>query len=165
MAATRDIVATYRGPGAVMRRLLAMGRREDRALIILMLACGVMFIAQWPPLARDAYLTGDALNPKLGGALLAWVFIAPLFFYAMALVSHLIARLFGGGGTGFGARLAMFWALLAASPLMLLAGLVAGFIGPGPGLTAVGALWLAVFLGFWVLGLREAEWGSGRRLP
>ncbi len=159
MAAARDIVATYRGPGAVMRRLLAMGQREDRALVILMAGCTVMFIAQWPRLARQAYMTGEELNPLLGGALMAWAFIAPLILYAIALITHWIARLAGGRGTGFGARLALFWALLAASPLVLLHGLVAGFIGPGPGLTAVGAVWLAAFALFWVLGLREAEWG------
>lgn len=159
MAVTRDIAATYRGPQAVMRRLLAMGQREDRALAILMAGCVVMFIAQWPRLAREAYLTEQELNPLLGGALLAWAFIAPLIFYGIAMISHWIAKVFGGRGTGFGARLALFWALLAASPLVLLHGLVAGFIGPGPGLTAVGAIWLAAFGAFWGLGLREAEWG------
>ncbi len=159
MAAARDIVATYRGPGAVMRRLLAMGQREDRALVILMAGCTVMFIAQWPRLARQAYMTGEELNPLLGGALLAWAFIAPLMLYAIALITHWIARLAGGRGTGFGARMALFWALLAASPLVLLHGLVAGFIGPGPALTAVGAVWLVAFALFWAIGLREAEWG------
>ncbi len=159
MAVTRDIAATYRGPGAVMRRLLSMGQREDRALAILMAGCVAMFVAQWPRLAREAYLTEQELNPLLGGALLAWAFIAPLIFYAIALISHLIARVFGGRGSGFGARLSLFWALLAASPLVLLHGLVAGFIGPGPGLTAIGILWLVAFVAFWALGLREAEWG------
>jgi len=42
---------------------------------------------------------------------------------------------------------------------VLLHGLVAGFIGQGPGLVAVGAIWLAAFTAFWALGLREAEWG------
>ncbi len=159
MAVARDIVATYRGPGAVMRRLLAMGPREDRALVTLMAGCVLMFIARWPALARQAFITGEELNPLLGGALLAWAFIAPLLFYAIALLSHWISRLAGGRGTGFGARMALFWALLAASPLALLSGLVAGFIGQGPGLTAVGAVWLAAFALFWALGLREAEWG------
>ncbi|MBC7180364.1 MAG: YIP1 family protein [Roseovarius sp.] len=55
---------------------------------------------------------------------------------------------------------ALFWAFLAASPLILLHGLVAGFVGPGPGLQAVGLLWLLVFLWFWVSGLIEAEWSG-----
>ena len=159
MSVTRDIAATYRSPGAVMRRLLAMGQREDRALAILMAGCVVMFIAQWPQLARKAYLTDQELNPLLGGALLAWAFIAPLILYAIALISHWIARILGGNGTGFGARMALFWALLAASPLVLLHGLVAGFIGPGPALTAIGVMWVVAFMVFWALGLREAECG------
>ncbi|MFD0857931.1 YIP1 family protein [Roseovarius aquimarinus] len=159
MAVTRDIAATYRGPRAVMRRLLDMGQREDRALAILMGACILIFVAQWPRLAREAHLTDQELNPLLGGALMAWAFIAPLLFYCLAQISHWIAKVFGGHGSAFGARMALFWALLAASPLVLLHGLVAGFIGPGPGLTLVGVLWLAAFGFFWVQGLREAEWG------
>ncbi|WP_297772271.1 YIP1 family protein [uncultured Roseovarius sp.] len=161
MPVTRDIVATYRGPRRVMRRLLDMGQREDRALVMLIAACVVVFVAQWPRLAREAHLTGEALNPLLGGALLAWVFIAPLLLYALALLSHAIAKVFKGAGTAYGARLALFWAFLAASPLILLHGLVAGFIGPGAGLQLVGFVWFAAFGWFWLAGLIEAEW-SGR---
>jgi len=160
MAVTTDIVASYRRPRAVMRRLLAMGVNEGRALAILMAGCGVTFIAQWPRLAREAHLTGQELNPLLGGALLGWVVIAPLAFYLIAYLGHLACRVFGGSGDGFAARLALFWAWLAASPLLLLYGLVAGFVGKGPGLTLVGAVWLAVFSWFWLSNLREAGWGA-----
>jgi hypothetical protein len=160
MPVTRDIVATYRGPRRVVRRLLGMGVREDRALVMLVAACVVVFVAQWPRLAREAHLGGQDLNPLLGGALMAWIFIAPLLLYALAFLSHGVARLIGGRGTAYGARLALFWAFLAASPLMLLHGLVAGFIGPGPGLQGVGLIWCGVFLWFWISGLREAEWSG-----
>jgi hypothetical protein len=90
--------------------------------------------------------------------LLAWVFIAPLLFYMLALVSHGVARLARGHGTAYGARLALFWAFLAASPLILLHGLVAGFVGPGAGLQLVGIIWCGVFGWFWLSGLYEAEW-------
>lgn len=157
MSALTDIAATYRGPGGVLRRLLAQGQREDRALAILMAGCALVFVSQWPKLARDAYLSGQELNPLLGGSLLGWVIIAPLFLYLLAALSHLVARLVGGKGTFFGARIALFWALLATAPLFLLHGLVAGFIGPGVQLTIVGALWCAVFLWFWLSGLWAAE--------
>ena len=160
MPVASDIVATYRGPRRVMRRLLDMGTREDRALAILMAGCLVVFVGQWPRLAREAHLTDQDLNPMLGGALMAWVFIAPLLLYALATVSHLVARILGGQGSGFGARMALFWAFLAASPLILLHGLTAGFVGPGIELQVVGALWLAIFLWFWTMNLREAEWGK-----
>ncbi|MEY8831223.1 YIP1 family protein [Sedimentitalea sp. XS_ASV28] len=157
MSVTSDITATYRGPRRVMRRLLSMGEREDRALVILMGACLIVFIAQMPRLSREAHLTGQELNMLLGGALLGWIFLAPLLLYALAALSHLIARLIGGRGSWYGARLALFWSFLASTPVLLLHGLVAGFIGPGPGLQAVGLIWLVVFAWFWIASLLQAE--------
>ncbi len=157
MPVSSDIVATYRGPGRVVRRLLDMGPREDRALIFVMGFCVVAFIAQMPSLARRAHLEQVELNMLLGGALLGSVFILPLFFYTLALVSHWVARLVGGQGSAYGARLALFWALLSSAPLVLLNGLVAGFIGPGPTQTLVGLIWVAVFVWFWLSGLRQAQ--------
>lgn len=157
MPLTSDIVATYRGPGRVVRRLLDMGQREDRALAFVMAFCVIAFVAQLPGLARKAHLEGLDLSAQMGGALLGTVIILPLIFYLIAWISHLIARLFGGSGTSFGARLALFWALLATAPLILLNGLVAGFIGPSPALSIVGFLWFAVFVWFWISGLIRAE--------
>ncbi|WP_370286014.1 YIP1 family protein [Pseudooceanicola nanhaiensis] len=157
MSALTDIAATYRGPGGVLRRLLARGQREDRVLAILMAGCALVFVAQWPRLAREAHLKGQDLNPLLGASLLGWIIIMPLVLYLLAGVAHIIARVLGGRGSFYGARLALFWALLAASPLLLLHGLVAGFIGPGPQLVLVGALWCAVFLWFWLGGMVAVE--------
>ncbi len=159
MPVTRDIAASYKGPRTVFRRLLAMGENEGRALAILMAGCAVTFVAQWPRLSREAHLTEQDVYPMMGASLLAWMFIAPLIFYVLAFLSGLILRVFGGKASGFATRLALFWAFLAASPLMLLNGLVAGFIGPGSALMLVGALWCVVFLWFWLANLREAGWG------
>ncbi|MEM1075963.1 MAG: YIP1 family protein [Pseudomonadota bacterium] len=157
MTVTRNITATYKGPGRVVNGLLALGQREDRALAYLMAGCLVVFISQMPRLARQAHLTGEDLNMLMGATLLAWIFIAPLAFYCVASLSRLIAKLFKGKGTAYGARLALFWALLASSPLMLLNGLVAGFIGPGVELQVVGFLWFACFVWFWIGGLIASE--------
>lgn len=157
MALTQDIVATYGGPAKVMRRQLAQGPREDRALVFLMGACLMVFVSQWPVLARRAHIEETELNPLLGASLFAWIFMAPLALYLLAWLSHLVAKAMGGKGTAYGARLALFWSLLAASPLMLLNGMVGGFIGAGPALTLVGFVWFAVFLWFWLVSLREAE--------
>jgi hypothetical protein len=40
-----------------------MGRREDRALAMLIAACLVIFVAQWPRLSREAYLAPDGGPP------------------------------------------------------------------------------------------------------
>lgn len=158
MSVGRDILRTYRRPRRVLAERIAMGQREDRALALLFLGCAVMFVAQWPNLARLAWAAPEIpLSARMGGALMGWLFILPLALYVVAAASHVLARLVGGQGTWFGARMAVFWALLASTPAWLLNGLVAGFIGPGPAMTVTGTIALAAFLGFWGAGLWEVE--------
>ena len=83
MGVVTDIVATYRQPRRVMRRLLSMGKREDRALAFVMAGCTVVFMSQWPILARQAHLEKQDLNMLLGAALLAWIILAPLLLYCL----------------------------------------------------------------------------------
>jgi hypothetical protein len=77
--------------------------------------------------------------------------------YGVAALSHVIAKIFGGQGSWYTARLALFWTLLATSPLVLFYGLVRGLIGPGSQAVLVGAIGAVVFLLIWVQSLREAE--------
>ncbi len=159
MSITQDILRAYRAPRAVFQARVGGGPREERALAVLMGGCLVVFVAQWPRLARLAFETDQDLNPLLGGALFAWLFIMPLVFYTVGTLSHLIAKLAKGRGDAYRARFALFWALLCASPLWLLWGLVAGFIGPSPALSLTGLIALAAFLFHWSVNFREAEWG------
>jgi len=158
MSIVDDIVATYRRPRHVIGRLLAAGPREDRALAILMGAAAVIFVSQWPRVARQAHLDPAApLDARLAGALLSSVFLLPLVAYLVSLISHLIARALGGTGTAFGARIALFWSLMAISPLMLLHGLLVGLAGPGAGSAIIGAVVFGLFLWIWLNGLWVAE--------
>lgn len=140
-----------------MRRLLSEGQREDRALAILMGGAFLAFVFQLPKLARQAHLNSEDLTGLMVNTLFACLFFLPLIFYGIAAMSHVIARVFGGKGSWYGARLALFWSFLAASPLMLLNGLVAGFVGAGFELQAVGLIWFIVFAAFWLINLRVAE--------
>jgi len=167
MAVTNDIVRTWRRPRQVMRDLLAQGRREDRAIVYLMVSCFLIFVAQWPRLRRVA--EGYEPSPwpaemnfegMLTYTFFSAVIVLPLVMYGVAGLSHLVAKLFGGKGGWFGARLALFWTLLATSPLFLFYGLVRGLIGPGAQATLVGSIGALVFLFIWVQSLREAESGS-----
>ena len=76
------------------------------------------------------------------------------------MLSHLVLLAFGGRGSYFEARVVLFWALLAITPLMLLQGLVSAFVGPGTALTLTGLIVFATFLLFWATGLRIAEFGK-----
>lgn len=160
MALTADIAATYRGPGRVVRRLFGMGRREDRALVFLLLGCLLLFVAQTPYQARLAHLDPTVpLNARLYWSALVWIFLAPLFFYLLAALAWIMNRLARRRLSGYAIRLSLFWSLLATSPVALLAGLVAGLIGPGPGLQVVGAVWFGLFLWFWIAGMRATGGG------
>ena len=120
MSISRNIVATYRGPGAVIKRLLDMGQREDRALAYVMGACVLFFVAQLPRLAREAHLTGQDLDMLMGGSLMAWIFIAPLLFYAIAFLARVVGHL----------RVARAGQRLWRAPVALLG--IAGLVAAGP---------------------------------
>lgn len=157
MAVSTDILRTWRGPGAVMREQLARPPREGRALGFLILACLLLFVARLPALAREAELGGVSFEQGATYTLFALLVVAPLLFYLIALASSLVLRLAGSGVGGWEARLAFFWALLAASPAALLWGLTLAFAGEGGAATLTGAVWFAALLVFWALNLREAR--------
>lgn len=168
MAVTTDILQTWRRPTEVFRRRLS-DATEGGALAILLGACFLFFVAQWPALSRQAHLGRIAaeqagtppedvpgLQALIGINLFALLFMAPLIFYALAALSGLVLRLFRRRIDPLAARMALFWALLATAPLMLFQGLISGFIGAGTPLTVVGVLVLLAFLWLWTRLLREA---------
>lgn len=158
MSMTLRMLASWRNPRAVMRTILSEGKREDRALVTIMAAAAIMFVAQWPDLARKAYLDPSIpLEGRLSAALMSFMFMMPLVAYIVSALLHLVMRVCGGRGSFYTARMAFFWALLCTAPFMLLHGLVLGFIGPGAASNLIGAL---VFLGFlyqWINAVIVAE--------
>ncbi|SDE15879.1 hypothetical protein [Limimaricola pyoseonensis] len=154
MAVSSDILRTWRAPRQVVSDLAAEGRREDKAVGWLFVACGLIFVAQWPRLARVAFETQAEVAQLMAYELLAWIFVWPLFFYVLAGASWLVLKVFRAGVTAFEARLSLFWAFLAATPAGLLYGLQSGLNGPGLATSAVGAVWIAAFFLFWAQGLR-----------
>jgi len=156
MPVTTDILRTWRKPRAVMREHLALGAREDRALIYLIVGCLVICVAQWPRLAREAYLLDEPLDQLIVSAVYGWLFLMPLALYLVAGLVALILRALGTGIVGHAVRISLFWGLLASTPGALLYGLMVALAGPGPGAQLVGAVWLIALTVFWVQGLREA---------
>ena len=156
MAVSSDIIASWRRPRVVMRRLLDMGQREDRALAFVMSACFLVFIAQWPRLSREAHLAGQELSQRISYELVSWLVVWPLVLYIFAVLLWAVLRLAGSAITPYGVRLSVFWSLLATTPAMLLYGLMRGFIGPGPEANLIGGVWVAGLLFILIQSLREA---------
>lgn len=157
MAVTTDIVRTWRGPAAVMRDLLAHGRREDRAIAYVMIACLIIFVSRLPAIQFEVVQGRGDFQRDASYAFMSLMMFMPLILYGLAAAMHLIARLLGGKGTHYRARLALFWSLLASTPVLLLYGLVRGFIGPGLEADIVGAIWVLGFLWFVTQTFRVAE--------
>lgn len=188
MPVVTDIAASYRGPRRVMAAKLRRGIDDRLAVVYLLAGAALGFVAQLPRLRREALQSNpeleEAIRAEAGdvrqieatavpaeladakfqalvsGALFGWIFIVPLALYVIAALSHFILRRFGGSLDGVEARLALFWAFLAATPVMLFQGLVGGFIGPGPVWNGVTVLWIGVFFWFWLSNMREAGWGT-----
>lgn len=164
MSITGDILRAWVRPRAVMARLLAQPAQETRAFGFMMVACFLIFIAQWPRLTRRAqgFGTPDGQDPPEMAQLVAyeflmWMVVWPLLFFALAALSRGIAGLFGGRGNAYGARLALFWSLLASVPAMLVFGLLQGVLGGALATQMAGAIWLIGFGVIWLTSLFEAE--------
>ncbi|WP_284163208.1 YIP1 family protein [Frigidibacter sp. SD6-1] len=157
MTVTAEILATWRDPAGPVGRLVATGPREDRSLAILMAAAVLMFVARAPSLARAAQIDPSApLDARLGITLFAMLFILPLLAYGLALILHLVLRAIGRKGSASGARIALFWSLLALSPALLLQGLAEGMVGQTGAVRVLGLLVFAAFLWFLARGLATA---------
>jgi hypothetical protein len=158
MSLTQDIFATYKGPGRVVARFLKQGRNEVRALLFLLIAGALMFVASAPFQAREAQVDPDIpLQARLYWSAFLFIFIVPLLVYLFAALVWALAWVARRNVTGFEIRFTLVWALLAVTPVSLLLGITAALIGPGIQLQAVGFIWLAVFVWFWTAGLLRAD--------
>jgi Yip1 domain len=143
----------YRGPRASMTRLMR-DTREDRALMLLMTACGIGFVASMPSaLARAERLpTDDPVSVAIAAQLFGFLFLAPLLLYGLAALTHLAARALGGRGSFLGARTALFWSLALTAPVALAIALLGVLLGATVGAAALP--WLALLryagLAFWL---------------
>ena len=160
MSVIRNIYDSYRRPETVYQSFVTDHFEEKTALGFLAGGCLLAFISRWPTAARDAHLSDQALDMLLGAALFAWIFIAPLLFYSLAGVLTLVLFIGGLRDIGLPLRLSLFWSFLAAAPLMLIYGLVSGFLGQGVLTNLIGVLWLGVFMWFLVCAFRAL----GRRV-
>lgn len=147
------IIRSWIAPGQIVRELRGM---PDRVLIVILLvAMLIFFVAQLPAHARAAALDPSIpLNARVSGALFATMFLMPPLCYLVAAVVSGLSRLTAWNLSPEDSRLALFWALLATAPAMLLSGLTAGFIGPGIALSLTQALAGLGFLFIWGAGLR-----------
>jgi hypothetical protein len=160
----------WRDPRGAMARQVAAGLSEPRALVQLMLACGLFFVASLPGALREAR-TLDIAEPVEGAIaahLFAFLALAPLIAYGLAALVHLVARVLGAQGGFVAARSALFWSLLLVAPVAIGLSLVGVAVEVAAPALRPHLDWLAyAALGFWLwlfaASLTEAEGFSGTR--
>ena len=154
MSLSADILGAWRqGWGRALRRQIAAGAGEERALGWLILATVLLIVAQAPASYRNV-LANVASPDEVPIAFIMssvfTLFLAPLTFYGLATGPYL------------NARLALFWALLCAAPFVLLGALATNIVGP----TFAKPLELLVFIVFlliWADTMTVAESLRSRR--
>ena len=153
-----DIIDSWRAPRRVVRQHLDRPRSEAFIFTFLFTFLLVSFIAQWPVAARLSHFQPEVpIEQRMFGfALGLFALVMPLA-YAVAALSRLVARAFGGQGSWYSARLALFWSLASITPAMLLMGLALAFLGQGRQTTYLGIVIAAVFVIRWIVMLRETE--------
>ena len=108
MSLVRNIARSYRAPGEVVAGLARGDLREPQVLFFALLACGLIYVAQWPGLSRAATLDPSVtFEQRMGGALFAVMFILPLLLYGVAGLLQLALRLLRPV-MGLHVRLALF---------------------------------------------------------
>ena len=161
MALAQDILMAYIRPRETFRSKRAHpGMREGTALAYLILACMVMLAARLPDLpglaGPDRPLAG-----LLAASLVGFLILGPLLMYLVAGISHLVMRTAKGQGDGLSSRLALFWAVMVATPVVLAAAVLRySFPGNATLEQVTSALTLGVFLWQWIANLRAAHFGQ-----
>ena len=160
MSVVSNVLYTYRSPSKAFERMYARPDSEATSLGYLMGACFLTYVAQWPYLARQAHLEEFNLQTSLAASLLAWLLIAPLLLYTLAIVLYFFHKFFKGSKTSAQIRVGLFWSFLAATPLMMLFGLVKGFLGHGTAESIVGFFWFVAFSYFIFCAVLRAKVGG-----
>lgn len=136
---------------------------EERLLFYVAATCFAAYLAGLPDTVREAEIEGgrDALLSMVAGQFVAIVIFGPLFLYGVAGVSHSFCHwAFGGTGSYFKARLALFWSLVLGVPLVLInagGNMALRGIGADPAILPFGIAIFALWLWIWTSGLAIAE--------
>jgi hypothetical protein len=152
-----DILQTYSAPKSVLARRLAEIPGEPHLLAYVVFAAILSFLARLPGMI-DGNNTGQPLEALVGANFVASIIFAPLFFYAVAALTRLASKIFGGKGSWQSARLALFWPLIALQPLLIVAQFLETLALPALILVAVSWGSGLFFLWLWYSGMQLSEW-------
>ncbi|MCA8868000.1 MAG: YIP1 family protein [Rhodobacteraceae bacterium] len=157
MSLLADMLETHYRPARVQARRLARRPEERNLLALLALVCLVTFLTRLPFLVETQASAVEPLEARVAAMLIATMLFGPLFLYAVAALSHLVALALGGQGGWFQARLALIWTLFAFQPLVVVSVILGRLGGPGQPSVVIGLGLLVWFMTAWIIGLWHHE--------
>ena len=122
------ICLAYKSFSSSFRLQRDLFTNERELLFLAFTGTLILFMANLPVQVIKSS-TEVGVDPSIYIGLIAFVsfFFIPLFLYTIALILFLIFRVFNGAASFYELRLALFWSLNVAGPLLLLNGLLKGF--------------------------------------
>ncbi|MDG2355164.1 MAG: hypothetical protein P8L82_04010 [Paracoccaceae bacterium] len=128
-----DIFKAYLDLRISFRNQLNNFTSESRLLAYAFFISVVLFLERLPGKVTNSDIQSNKgiLFDYVGMDLFTSLFFGPIFLYFLSTVAHLFAALFKGKASFFEARLAFFWSIIVASPLLLVAGLLQGLFPDG----------------------------------
>ena len=101
---------------------------ERKILFLSFTAALILFLGNLPPqiAVLPIFING---NITLYVSLLSFIaiFFMPLFLYLLSAVLFVLLKVFKGHGTFYEIRLAFFWSINVAGPILIISGLLKGF--------------------------------------
>ena len=164
MAVATDIVRAYAGPRRTARLVLSKVDTESKALALVMIGCTFLFIAQFPELVLQGRTNAGqpTLAAMAAGRFIGTLLFAPLMFYLLAGATGALMRLLDRQISWLHSRVSLFWAVLAASPLVLIEAVAGGLQLNDLVQQTVSVATIVLFTAFWVSGLVESTSLAGR---
>ena len=128
-----DIFKSYFDLKASFLDQLEKCTSEARLLAYAFLISFVLFLERLPNKVTDRsfFSSTELLFDYIGIDLFASIFFGPIFLYSLSALTHLGSLPFKGEASFFEARVAFFWAMIVAAPVLLLGAVLQGLVPGG----------------------------------
>lgn len=110
----------YLSPRRSVRSVLDRRPSEAALTAMIMLACVIVLLGRLVQVHLQYANPDDRLELSMQHTVTQLIFL-PLFYFGFAAIVRMIARLFGGEAGWRESRIAVFWAALVSSPIMVAA--------------------------------------------
>lgn len=153
-----SILLAYKNFSKAFNLELLKSSGESRILFLCFTSSFILFLANLPYQIAilPSFANGNIIF-YIGLLGFISVFFMPLFLYLLSGVLYLIFKCFDGRGSFYEVRLAVFWSINVAGPLLIMNGLLKGFFSESEKIIYV-SLVLEIFVG-WIFAnmLAQAE--------